>query len=68
MPDVPAFNAGRWRLDLRTAIAAYLQERYRVQYDPQTEFVISVGVSEALYLALTALLQRAHLLDIDHDN
>jgi len=27
-----------------------------VSYDPQTELVITVGVSEALYLALTAIL------------
>ncbi|HEX9090600.1 MAG TPA: aminotransferase class I/II-fold pyridoxal phosphate-dependent enzyme, partial [Anaerolineales bacterium] len=29
---------------------------YNVQYDPQTEAIITVGVSEALYLAMTALL------------
>ncbi len=47
-------NAGK--LNLRQALAEYLQRRYRVQYDPANEIVITVGVSEALYLALTALL------------
>ncbi len=47
-------NAGR--LQLREAIAAHLQDRYQVSYDPITEMVVTVGVSEALYLAMTALL------------
>ena len=47
-------NAGL--LELRQVISAYLQTRYSVSYDPLQELVVSVGVSEALYLALTALL------------
>jgi aminotransferase len=47
-------NAGK--LNLRQAVTEYLERRYTVQYDPATEIVITVGVSEALYLALTALL------------
>jgi aminotransferase len=48
-------NAGR--LDLRQSVAEYLENLYGVRYDPQTEIVITVGVSEALYLAMTALLE-----------
>jgi aminotransferase len=47
-------NAGR--LDLRQAVAANLGKLYGVSYDPADELVITVGVSEALYLAATALL------------
>ena len=47
-------NAGL--LELRQAISEHLQEMYGVKYDPASEVMISVGVSEALYLALTALL------------
>ena len=47
-------NAGR--LDLRQAVTANLQRLYGVSYDPVNELVITVGVSEALYLAATALL------------
>ncbi len=43
-------------LPLREAIAENLQNRYGVQYDPVNEIVITVGVSEALYLTFTALL------------
>lgn len=42
--------------ELREAICAYLAERYHVTYDPHTEILITVGVSEALDLALRALL------------
>ncbi len=41
---------------LRQAVAKYIGERCGVGYDPNTEILISVGVSEALDLALRALL------------
>jgi len=47
-------NAGL--LELRQAITDHIYKSYNVQYDPGTEAIITVGVSEALYLAMTALL------------
>ena len=47
-------NAGI--LELRQAVAGYIQERYGVSYDPKGGVIITVGVSEALYLTMTALL------------
>jgi len=47
-------NAGK--LELRQAIAAYLDERYGVQYDPEGEVLVTVGVSEALHAALLSLV------------
>ncbi len=41
---------------LREALAEHLAARYHVRYDPGSEIVFTVGVSEALYLAMTALL------------
>jgi aminotransferase len=41
-------------LELREALAGHLEQLYGVQYDPDTELLITVGVSEALYLALAA--------------
>jgi aminotransferase len=41
---------------LRNAIARYVERRYDVTYYPQNEILVSVGVSEALDLALRALL------------
>ena len=43
-------------LELRQAIAASLQQLYGIAYDPEAELLVTVGVSEALYLALTAIL------------
>ena len=44
------------KLELRQAIAENLQNRYGVKYDPATEVVATVGVSEALYLTFVAIL------------
>jgi aminotransferase len=39
---------------LREALAAHLERRYGVRYDPATELLITVGASEAVDLALRA--------------
>jgi len=41
---------------LRETLSAHLDRLYGVQYDPAREVMITVGGSEALFLALTALL------------
>lgn len=43
-------------LELRQAIGRNLDSLYGVQYDPGNEIIVTVGVSEALYLAFTAIL------------
>ena len=43
-------------LELRKALARYAAKMFGTQYDPQSEVLITVGVSEALDLALRALL------------
>jgi aminotransferase len=43
-------------LELRQAIAENLERLYGVSYEPRSEVLVTVGVSEALYLALTAAL------------
>jgi len=43
-------------LRLREAISEYVAENYRVSYDAATEVLVTVGVSEALDLALRAIL------------
>jgi aminotransferase len=42
--------------ELRVAISEHLYARYGLAYDPEEEVLVTVGVSEALYLALTAIL------------
>ncbi len=49
-------NAGI--LQTRKAVAEQMEKLYGVSYDPASEIVLTVGVSEALYLAATALLNQ----------
>lgn len=44
------------KLELRQAIAENLRHLYGLTYDPASEIIATVGVSEALYLTMTALL------------
>src|SRR6187200_1048183 len=41
---------------LRERIAQYVQKHFHVAYDPASEIIVTVGVSEAIDLALRALL------------
>jgi aminotransferase len=50
------YTSNHGKLELREGLAAHLERLYGVRYDPANELVITVGVSEALYLTMTALL------------
>lgn len=43
-------------ISLRRDVAKLFSSRYGVEYDPASEIVITVGVSEAITIAMTALL------------
>jgi len=47
-------NSGMY--ELRVAISQYVAGLYGVEYHPENEILVTVGVSEALYLAMTAIL------------
>lgn len=47
-------NAGIF--ELRAAIAHLIEHRYGLRYEPENEVLVTVGVSEALFLALKVLL------------
>ncbi|MCY3798002.1 MAG: aminotransferase class I/II-fold pyridoxal phosphate-dependent enzyme [Chloroflexi bacterium] len=42
--------------ELRAAISAQVEQRYGLRYSPEKEVLVTVGVSEALFLALKILL------------
>lgn len=50
------YTSNSGRLELRQGLADHLQALYGVKYDPVHEIIATVGVSEALYLTFTALL------------
>ena len=43
-------------LELRQEIAAYVDNRFHISYDPKNEILVTVGASEGIDLALRALL------------
>ena len=47
-------NAGLW--ELRQEISRYLERRFGLEYDPQDQILVTVGGSEAIDLALRALI------------
>ena len=50
------YTANLGLLRLRESIAVYVQQKFGVRYDPQNQILVTVGVSEALDLALRAVL------------
>lgn len=50
------YTPNRGMMELRQAIARYLAERFSVSYDPATEILITVGVSQGVDIAMRAIL------------
>jgi aminotransferase len=51
------YTSNHGKVELRRGIADNLERLYKVRYDPASEVVATVGVSEALYLTFTAILE-----------
>ena len=51
-----SYTANRGMLELREEIAAHYANRYGISYDPAKDILITVGVSEALDIAMRAIL------------
>lgn len=51
-----AYTSNSGTLELRQAVSQHLKRLYGVEYHPEDEVIITVGVSEALYLIMTAIL------------
>ena len=50
------YTANRGLVELREEIAGYLSDRYHISYNPQKEILVTIGASEAIDLALRALI------------
>lgn len=50
------YTSNSGAIELRRALSRHLERLYGLSYDPETELLITVGVSEALYLAMTAVV------------
>ena len=51
------YTSNRGLIELRRQVARYLRQAFAVSYDPETEILITVGVSEALDLAMRAIIE-----------
>ena len=51
-----AYTSNSGTIELRRALSDHLARLYGVEYNPETELLITVGVSEAMYLAMTAIV------------
>ncbi len=50
------YTSNSGTVELRHALAAHLTARYHVQYDPEHELLVTVGVSEALHCAMLSTI------------
>lgn len=50
------YTSNSGTIELRRAVAEHLENLYQLTYQPESEILITVGVSEALYLIATAII------------
>jgi len=50
-----AYTSNYGLIELREEIARYIENRYSLTYDPKTEILVTVGVSEGLDLSIRAI-------------
>lgn len=52
-----AYTANLGLIELRREISQYVSRSFNIEYDPKTEILVTVGVSEALDLAIRAITE-----------
>ncbi|MQS53487.1 aminotransferase class I/II-fold pyridoxal phosphate-dependent enzyme [Companilactobacillus mishanensis] len=50
------YSEQRGIIGLRKAISGYLNKRFDVNYDPETEIVVTIGGTEAIFVSLAAII------------
>jgi len=51
-----AYTSNSGTIELRRAISAYIERLHGIHYNPDNQILVTVGVSEAMFLALRAIL------------
>ena len=51
-----SYTSNKGMIELRREIVTFLKSRHKIEYDPEEEVLITVGVSEALDLVMRAIL------------
>jgi len=52
-----AYTANVGLLELRKGISKYLEDRFHLEYNPQTQILVTIGASEAVDLALRVIVE-----------
>ena len=52
------YTANQGLLSLRKKISEYLQKEYNLSYNPETEIIVTVGVSQGLDLAIRSIMEN----------
>ena len=45
-------------IELREEISRYLSERYNIMYNPENEILVTIGATEAIYVAINTLIEE----------
>ncbi|MCM3491073.1 aminotransferase [Alkalihalophilus marmarensis] len=53
-----AYSANAGIIELREAISDYMTSRFSVDYDPETEILVTVGASEAIDVGMRAIIDE----------
>jgi aminotransferase len=53
-----AYSANAGIFELRKEISSYMNKRFSVQYDPETEVLVTVGASEGIDIGMRAVLDE----------
>lgn len=53
-----SYTSNKGLMDLRREVSKFLKHKYGLDYDPEEEILITVGVSEAFDLSLRAIIDR----------
>jgi len=59
-----SYTANRGTLELREAIADYVDERFDLEYDPAEEILVTAGASEAVDLAFRAFVDPGDVVAV----
>ena len=51
-----SYTSNKGMIELRQAVSKYLNKRYGLEYDPEEEILITVGVSEGVDLAMRSIV------------
>jgi len=50
------YSAQKGIIGLRKAISNYLSKRFEIDYDPETEIIVTIGATEAIFDSLAAII------------